>query len=226
MIDPDSLQSSQIQRKLRSKEFILVNYSKATHELWVNDISLVGVLDEDGKEHILDGWTVCKYCLVPYRTHSKRDSSQTRKNFGLISFHAHVKQCRPYSSSITFSTSKRTDGVPKESALVQALKPRFTYNKNQLSQQLQRNLKDAELKSIIAGSHSFNVLENDAVLDLKQTAIDSSAQLDRISVRDVIYGRKTIRTETMAKFRHFSTTIRQVIDEPIKNHRVAATFDI
>ena len=33
MIDPDSLQSAQIQRKLRAKEFILVNNSKATHEL-------------------------------------------------------------------------------------------------------------------------------------------------------------------------------------------------
>jgi hypothetical protein len=40
MIDPDKLTSGQMQRKLRAKEFVLVSNSKATHELWVNDISL------------------------------------------------------------------------------------------------------------------------------------------------------------------------------------------
>ena len=104
--------------------------------------------------------------------------------------------------------------------------PRFTYNKNQLSQQLQRNLKDAEFKFITAESHSFNALGNDDVLDLVQTAIDIGVQIGRVSVRDVFYGRKTIRTEAMAKFKHFSVTIPQVIDEPIKNHRVTATCDM
>ena len=226
MIDPDSLQSAQIERKLRAKEFILVNNSKATHELWVNDIALVGILDKDGKEHILDGWAACKHCLVAYRTHSKQDTSQPRKNYGLTSFHAHVKQCRPNTSAITSSTSITKDGFPKESAPVQTLMPRFAYNKTQLSQQLQRKLKDAELKFITAGSHSFSALENDGVLDLVQTAIDIGAQMGRVNVRDVFYGRKTIRTEAMAKFKYFSSTIRQMIDEPIRNHCVAATCDI
>ena len=167
-----------------------------------------------------------KHCLVAYRTHSKRYASHTRKNYGLTSFHAHVKQYRPNSSAITFSTSTTTSGVPKESAPVQTLMPRSSYNKNQLSQQLQRNLKGAELKFITAGSHSFNALENDGVLYLVQTAIDIGAQMGRVNVRDVFYGRKTIRIEAMAKFKNFSTTIRQVIDEPTKNHCVAATCDM
>ena len=174
MIDPDSLQSAQIQRKLRAKEFILVNNSKATHELCVNDIALVGVLDKDGKEHILDRWAACKHCLVAYRTHSKRDTSQTRNNYGLTSFHAHVKQCRPNTSAITSSTSTTKGGVPKESAPVQTLMSRFAYNKTQLSQQLQ----------------SFSALENNRVLDLLQTAIDVGAQMGRVNVRDVFYGRR------------------------------------
>ena len=129
MIDPDTLQSAQVQRKLRTKEFISVNNSKATHGLWVNDIALVGVLDKDGKEHILDGWAACKHCLVAYRTHSKRDASQSRKNYGLTSFHAHVKQCRSNTSVITPSTSTTKGGVPKEPTPVQIFMLRFTYNK-------------------------------------------------------------------------------------------------
>ena len=45
MIDPDDLKSGEIQRKLRSKEFILVKNSKSTHELWINDISLVAYIE-------------------------------------------------------------------------------------------------------------------------------------------------------------------------------------
>ena len=92
---------------------------------------------------------------------------------------------------------------------------------------MQRKLKDAELKFITAGSHSFSALENDGVLDLVQTAIDIDAQMGRVNVCDVFYGLKTIRTEAMAKFpKYFSSTIRQMIDEPIRNHCVAATCDI
>ncbi|CAF4039817.1 unnamed protein product, partial [Rotaria magnacalcarata] len=221
---PDSLHSGQIQRKLRAKEFILVNNPKATHELWVNDIALVGIIDKEGKQQIFDGWAACKHCLVAYRTHSKRDAFQSRKNYGLTSLHLHVKQCHSSSSTIISSTS--TDAVPKESAPVQTLIPRFAYNKSQLSEQLQRKLKDAELKFVAAGSHSFNALENDGVLDLVQTTIDIGAQMGKVNVHEIFYGRKTIRNESIAKFNHFSTTIRQILDEPIKNHCVAATCDM
>ena len=126
MIDPDNLKSGQIQRKLRSKEFILVNNPKGTHELWLNNISLVGLIDDEGKEQILDGWAVCKHCLTAYRTHSKKDGSGNRKNYGLTSLHTHVKECRANSGEIQASTSAE---VPKESTHVQTLISRFAYNK-------------------------------------------------------------------------------------------------
>ena len=47
MIDPDNLKSSQIQRKLRAKEFVLVSNPKSTHDIWQNDISLVAFVDDD-----------------------------------------------------------------------------------------------------------------------------------------------------------------------------------
>ncbi|CAM4837628.1 unnamed protein product [Rotaria magnacalcarata] len=119
-----------------------------------------------------------------------------------------------------------TSVAPKESVPVQTLMPRFAYNKSQLNERLQKQLKDAELKFVTAGSHSFNALENGGVLDLVQTAIDIGAQVGKLNVRDIFYGRKTIRGEAISKFNHFSTTIRQILDEPIKNHCVAATCDM
>ncbi|CAF3066216.1 unnamed protein product, partial [Rotaria sp. Silwood2] len=224
MIDPDNLNSGQIQRKLRAKEFILVNNPKATHELWVNDISLVGQINDNGKQQIFDGWAVCKHCLIAYRTHSKKEASQNRKNYGLTSLHAHVKECRTSCSKTPSLTS--TSVEPKESVPVQTLIPRFAYNKNQLNENLQKQLKDAELKFVTAGSHSFNALENDGVLDLVQTAIDIGAQMGKVKARDIFYGRKTIHNEAMIKFNHFSNTIRTILDEPIKSHCVAATCDM
>jgi hypothetical protein len=216
MIDPDNLKSGQIQSKLRAKEFVLVNNPKATHELWVNDISLVGLIDDNGQQQIFDGWAACKHCFTAYRTHSKKDDSQNRKNYGLTSLHTHVKECRARPIKIPFSTS--TDVAPKESTPVQTLIPRFAYNKNQLSERLQTQLKDAELKFATAGSHSFNALENDGVLDLVQTAIDIGAQMGKVYVRDIFYGRKTIRAEAITKFNHFSTTMRGILEEPSHPH--------
>ena len=98
--------------------------------------------------------------------------------------------------------------------------------KNQLPEHLTAQLKDAELTFVTAGSHSFNALENDGVLDLVQTAIDIGAQMGKVNVRDIFYGRKTIRNEAMIRFNHFSTMIRQIIDKPIKNHCIAGTCDL
>ncbi|CAF1305811.1 unnamed protein product [Rotaria sordida] len=226
MINPDNLSSGQIQRKLRAKEFILMNNPKATHELWVNDISLVGVIDNDGKEQVFDGWAVCKHCLTAYRTHSKKGATENRKNYGLTSLHTHVKEYRSRSNKTSSSISTATSAIPKQSAPVQTLMPRFAYNKNQLNEHLQKQLKDAELKFVTVGSHSFNALENDGVLELAQTAINIGATMGMVNIRDIFYGRKTIRNEAITKFNHFSNTIRQVLDEPIKNHCVAATCDM
>ncbi|CAF3802130.1 unnamed protein product [Rotaria sp. Silwood1] len=203
-----------------------MNNPKATHELWMNDISLVGVVDNVGKEQVFDGWAVCKYCLTAYRTHSKKGATENRKNYGLTSLHAHVKECSARSEKTSSSTPTATTAISKQSGSVQTLMPRFAYNKNQLSEHLQKQLKDAELKFVTVGSHSFNALENDGVLELAQTAINIGATMGMVNIRDIFYGRKTIRNEAMTKFNHFSNTIRQVLDEPIKNHCVAATCDM
>jgi hypothetical protein len=92
-----------------------VNNPKATHDLWINDISLVGVIDNNGVKQIFDGWAACKHCLTAYRTHSKKDDTQNRKNYGLTSLHTHVKECRARPIKISSSTS--TDIAPKSFSL-------------------------------------------------------------------------------------------------------------
>ncbi|CAF4023540.1 unnamed protein product, partial [Rotaria magnacalcarata] len=67
---------------------------------------------------------------------------------------------------------------------------------------------------------------SDSVLDLVQTASDIHAQVGKVNVLDIFSGRKTIRGEAISKFNQFSTAIRQILDEQIKNHCVAATCDM
>jgi len=48
MINSDHLQAGQIQRKLQSKQFILIKNKKNNHELWNHDISLIGQINTEG----------------------------------------------------------------------------------------------------------------------------------------------------------------------------------
>ncbi|CAF1558916.1 unnamed protein product [Adineta ricciae] len=75
-----------------------------------------------------------------------------------------MKECRTRSGKIPSSASSSV--TSQGPALVQTSMPRFAYNKKRLSERFQTQLKDAELKFITAGSHLFNALENDGVLDL------------------------------------------------------------
>ena len=151
--------------------------------------------------------------MTVYRTQSKPDSDGNRKNHGLNSIHHHIKECK---SRLANSTSSSTSGVTK--APVQTTLTRFAYHKNKL--------KDAELKFVAAGAHSFNSLENDGILDLLQTAIEIGAHIGHGYVSEVFYGRKTIRSEAFSKFEAFLTSIRTLLDEQIKKHCVASTCDL
>jgi hypothetical protein len=221
MVDPDNLNAGQIQKKLHCKDFILVKNDKSSHELWANDISLIGRINDDESQHIFIGWAACNHCMTVYRTHPKPDSDGNRKNHGLNSIHHHIKECK---SRLANSTSSSTSGVTK--APVQTTLTRFAYHKNKLSDTLAEKLKDAELKFVVAGAHSFNSLENGGILDLVQTAIEIGAQIGHVNVSEVFYGRKTIRSEAFSKFEAFLTSIRALLDEPIKKHCVAATCDL
>jgi hypothetical protein len=211
MVDPDNLNPGQIRRKLHSKDFILVKNDKSSHELWAYDISLIGRMNDDETQQIFIGWAACNHCMTVYRTHSKPDSDGNRKNHGLNSIHHHIKECK---SRLSKSASSSTSGVTK--LPVQTTLARFAYHKNKLSGTLAEKLKDADLKFVAAGAHSFNALENGGILDLVQTAIEIGAQIGNVDVSEVFYGRKTIRSEAFSKFENFLTSIRSLVNEPIR----------
>lgn len=226
MINPDNLQAGQIQRKLQLKEFILIDNEKANHELWNDDIFLVGRTNTEGAQEIFDGWAACKHCFTAYRTHSKTNAKQNRKNYGLRPFHAHLKECKVKRNKVINNIQSSISTASSSTTITQPSISQFAYNKNQLNENLADKLKDAELKFVTAGSHSFNTLENGGLLDLLQVGIEIGAKQGMVNVKDIFYGRKTIRQEAFNKFELFVSSIRSLLDEPVKRHCVAATCDL
>jgi hypothetical protein len=139
MLNPDNFQAGQIQRKLQSKEFIFIKNDKMNHELWDNHISLIGQININGNQEVFDGWAACNYCFTAYRTHSKLNADQNRKNYGLRPFHAHLKECKKKLDktfgSIMSSTTTASSGTSTQPSIA-----KFAYNKHQLSESLAAKL--------------------------------------------------------------------------------------
>ncbi|CAF3880021.1 unnamed protein product, partial [Rotaria sp. Silwood1] len=226
MINPDNLQASQIQRKLQSKDFILIQNEKNNHRLWNHDISLIGQINAEGAQEIFDGWAACNHCFTAYRTHSKTNTEQNRKNYGLRPFHTHLKECKAKQNKVVNNIQLSFSTASSSKASTQPSISQFAYNKNLLNENLAAKLKDAELKFVVTGSHSFNTLENGGLLDLLQVGIEIGAKNGLVNVRDIFYGRKTIRQEAINKFELFVSSIRCLLDEPVKRHCIAATCDL
>ncbi|CAF1361809.1 unnamed protein product [Rotaria sp. Silwood1] len=219
IMDADNLTAQQIQNKLKFKYFELVKNEKGSNDIWKNDVSLVGKKNENDIIDVLEGWIACNYCHTAYRTHAKKDSNGKRKNFGLNSVHDHLKQCKLKSKANEINNQNdKTSGY--------IIQPKFAYNKKALPDKYKLKIKDAELKFVVAGSHSFNSLENDGLLQLFQTGIDIGANLGLLDVKDIFYGRQTIREEVVSKFDQYTDQVRSLLEEPIKQHCIAATADL
>ena len=131
MINPDNLQDGQIQRKLRqSKEFILIKNGKNNHELWNQDISLIGQINAEGTQQVFDGWAACNHCFNAYRTHSKTTNEENRKSYGLRPFHTHLKECKAKHNKVVNSGQSSTGTASSSSKpSIQPSIRQFAYNK-------------------------------------------------------------------------------------------------
>ncbi|CAF1065284.1 unnamed protein product, partial [Rotaria sordida] len=90
----------------------------------------------------------------------------------------------------------------------------------------ENKLKDAELKFVVAGSHSLNSLENNGILELLQVDIKIGSHYGMLDMHDIFYGHKTIREYLLIKFDAYLKTIRNILGESIKEHCLAATYDL
>ena len=185
---------------------------------------LIGQINAEGPQ---SKSAVCSHYFTVYWTYSKMTTEQNRKICGLRLFRVHVKECKAkqnkvinnIQSSVSTASSSKTSTQPSIS--------QFTYNKNQLNDNLAVELKDAKIKFVIAGSHSFNSLENSSLLALLQVGIEIRAKNGLVNVSDIFfYVRKTIRQEAINKFELFVLSIRSLLDELVKRHCVAATCDL
>ncbi|CAF1117939.1 unnamed protein product [Rotaria magnacalcarata] len=200
-MDIDNLTPQRIQSKLKSNYFELVKNEKGNNEIWINDVSLIGQKNENRLTDILEGWAACNYCYMAYRTHSKKDSDGKRKNHGLNGIHDHLKHCKcKLKSKISLVNNKQQN----VQITTPSTHPKFAFNKKALPEKYKLKLKDAELKFVVAGSHSFNSLENGGILTLIQTSIEIGANFGLVDVQDIFYGRKTIREEVLLKFTQYT----------------------
>ena len=110
--------------------------------------------------------------------------------------------------------------------MTSAIQPKFVFNKNALPEKYKLKLKDAELKFIVAGSHSFRSLENGGILQLVQTGIDIGANIGLVDVHDIFYDRQTACEEIFLKFNQYTDQVRVILEEPVKEHCVAATTEL
>jgi hypothetical protein len=211
--------AQQIQSRLNAKVFSLVRNDKGNNEIWQNDISLIGKKHENNVIDILEGWAACNYFYASYRTHSKKDSDGKRKNYGLNGIHDHLKVCKSKTKTNVIINQGHQSSSP-------AIQSKLSFYKKGLSEKFKLKLKDAELKYIVAGSHSFHSLENDGILELVQVGIDIGANVGSLNVKDIFYGRQTICHEALTKFDAYTQHIRSLLEEPIKQHCVAASADI
>ena len=80
--------------------------------------------------------------------------------------------------------------------------------------------------SFVLGMHSFRSVEHTGLLDLAQTCVEIGAQHGQIDFRDVWFGRNTIRSECLRKFKQYRISIESKLRSNVKDRSVAATTDL
>ena len=85
-------------------------------------------------------------------------------------------------------------------------------------------LKDAKFKFVTAGSHSSNSLEYGGLFDLLQVGIEIGAKHELVNIKDIFCNRKTVRQEAINKFELFLSSVRSLLDEPVKRHCVVRSL--
>ncbi|CAF4008178.1 unnamed protein product, partial [Rotaria sordida] len=197
------------------KSKCFVTNEKGNNAIWKNDVSLIGKKDENDIIQLLERWATCNDCYIAYRTHSKSDIDGKWKNFRLNGIDDHLKHCK-WKSKV-----KSTDNQGQnDQTTTSVIQPKFAFHKKGLPEKYKSKLKDAELKFIVGGSHSFNSLENNGLLNLVQTSIEIGANIGSVDVHDNFYGRQTIREEALSNLYQSYDTLLALLRQRGEQHRL------
>lgn len=74
--------------------------------------------------------------------------------------------------------------------------------------------------------HSFRSVKHTGLLDLAQTCVEIEARYGQIDIRDAWFGRNTIQSECLKKFKQYRTSIETKLRLNVKDRSVAATTDL
>jgi hypothetical protein len=74
--------------------------------------------------------------------------------------------------------------------------------------------------------HSFRSVEHTGLLDLAQACVEIGSQHGQIDIRDVWFGRNTIQSECVRKFKQYRTSIETLLRANVQDRSIAATTDL
>ena len=74
--------------------------------------------------------------------------------------------------------------------------------------------------------HSFRSIEHSGLINLAQTCVEIGSRHGLIDIRDVWFGRNTIQSECVMKFKQYKTNIETTIRSNVKDHTLSATTDL
>ncbi|CAF1199474.1 unnamed protein product [Didymodactylos carnosus] len=218
-IDADHIKSVEIKRKLENGDYVLIRNNQGTAEFW-NDICLIGMNNENNENaelamlttevEVLEGYVACRYCKEVYQSHSAKKADGRRVNYGTTSAQNHVRTCKKRSGSNNTSPSIS----------------RFMCNKKHLPAKMQEKIKDAQLKFVVGGLHSFSSIEKTGLLELCQLCIDIGSAYDRMNVNEIFYGRTTISGFCQRKFEQVKAMYKNVLQKPLQEKNLACTTDL
>ncbi|CAF3895256.1 unnamed protein product [Rotaria sp. Silwood1] len=221
-MDPDLLEEHMVKEKLKNGEYIMLINTKDKAPSW-SDVRLIA--DAKYPDKPLIGWAVCRFCYSAFRTHSKTNDQGKRRNHGLTSCMKHLEQClsRKKEMAAIAQENSSFDSVPENS---QALVSQFLVSKKKIAPIYLQKLKEAEVKFVVGGMHSFKSVEHAGLLNLAQTCVDIGARCGKIDIHDIWFGRKSIRDQCCNKFISYKNEMIKEIKKYAIDRTLSATTDL
>ena len=208
--DPDGLTGLDIFSGITAKklEIVPVDSTACKVKVWEN----FGYVRVCRTATLLEGWSACLHCNAGIRFLSKKNTDGVRARMGTSSQQKHLRSCTKFHPVAEGDSQRKITN--------------FAYHKKGISESLQKRLKVDEVKFIAKGNHSFNAVENDGLMDVGQTLINIGAAHGPVPIRDIWYGRRTVRNETLAQAQLVRRNLKNALVEPVQKNEVACTADI
>jgi hypothetical protein len=151
-------------------------------------------------------WASCKKCGALFKTHDANN-----KCLGLTSLKAHIVKCIKSATTASCVTPVTN----------------FLYNKKPLRDGLANKLKRAECSYVFSTCSAFRAVEEKGLLNLAQTMVDIGAAHGSVDVKDIWYGRKSVKTHVVeSMLPELKEKLRSICEISSEKCEIAVTTDL